>query len=61
MTLPQFCKLFGCTIEQANALKRKNRAQLTVMYDKAWRTGKRVNGYTSEQLRQLINGLEIPE
>lgn len=60
-SLEQFCKIFGCTLEQANALRAKNRAQLTEMYDEACRTKKRVNGYTSEQLRQLITGLEIPQ
>lgn len=60
MTLDQFCKAFGCTREQAEILRAKNKAQLEAMYDKAWKSGKRVNGYTSEQLRQLINGLEIP-
>jgi hypothetical protein len=60
LTTSEFAKLFGCTFEQVNALKAKNRAQLTNMYDKACRTGKRVNNYTVKQLRQLITGLEIP-
>lgn len=59
-TLEQFAKMFGATVEQCNDLKRKNKAQLEAMYDEAWKTRKRVNGYTSEQLRQLINGLQIP-
>jgi glycyl-tRNA synthetase beta subunit len=59
-TLAQFCKAFGCSIEQAKALKAKNKGQLTEMYYEAAKSGKRVNGYTSEQLRQLITGLNIP-
>jgi len=52
--------MFGCTLKQVNALKKKNKAQLTEMYNEACATGKRVNGYTSEQLRQLITGLQLP-
>lgn len=59
-TLEQFAKMFGATVEQCNALKAKNRIELEAMYAKASATGKRVNGYTSEQLRQLITGLQIP-
>lgn len=59
-TIEQFAKLFGVTVEQCNALKAKNREQLTEMRVKALKTGRKVNGYTAEQLRQLITGLQIP-
>lgn len=61
LTLHQFCTLFGCTLRQAEQLRTKNKAQLEAMYHQACATRKRVNGYTSEQLRQLLVGLQIPK
>lgn len=58
-SVADIARMFRCSVDQVNALRAKNRAQLTVMYNEACRTGKRVNGYTSEQLRQVINGLPI--
>ncbi len=60
ITIEQFAKLFGVTVDQCNALKAKNRVQLKAMHAQAVKTGKKVNGYNAEQLRQLITGLQIP-
>ena len=44
--------LFGCTVEQVRALYLKNSGQLRSMALKAEATGKRVNGYTAEELNR---------
>ena len=44
-------KMFGCSIEQAKRLMKKNAEGLAQMAEKAARTGKKVNGYTETELR----------
>lgn len=44
-------KRFGCTVAQAKALFAKNAVGFRQMAEKAERTGRKVNGYTSAQLR----------
>jgi predicted transcriptional regulator len=51
MTAAEIAERFGCTEEQVRALHRKNSEALAKMADKAVRTRKKVNGYTSGQLR----------
>lgn len=43
--------VFGCTPEQAKRLFAKNAAGLGEMANKAERTGRKVNGYTANELR----------
>jgi hypothetical protein len=48
-------KLFGCTEAQARAQYAANAEQLASLATKAERSGKKVNGYTAEQLRLHAN------
>ncbi len=45
-------KVFGCTLEQARVMFRRNAYKLMEMHAKAMKTGKKVNGYTAEELEQ---------
>jgi len=47
-------KAFGCTIEQAKAMFAKNAIGCRSMLERAVRTGKKVNGYTADQLRASV-------
>lgn len=47
----QICQMFGCTMEQLNAQYASNAGVLKGMHEKAKRTGKKVNGYTEQQLK----------
>ena len=58
-TREQIAQVFGCTPAQVGAQFVKNYEGLRVMYEKACATGKRVNGHTSEQLRQMMNSLPM--
>ncbi len=60
MNKEQFCKSFRCSPEQVEALRAKNKTQIHAMYMQACRSGKSVNNFTREQLRQMLNGLELP-
>jgi hypothetical protein len=51
MTAEHIAKFFGCTIEQAKAQFAANALQLAAMQKKAIFTGKKVNGYTANQLK----------
>jgi hypothetical protein len=53
MTAEQIAQRFGCTVAQVKAQHRRNAEGLLGMADKAARTGKRVNGYTAEQLQRM--------
>lgn len=46
-------KVLGCTVGQLRGQHAKNAAQLSLMLHKAVTTGKKVNGYTSEQLSKM--------
>ena len=52
-TPEMIAKVMGCTVEQLTSQYAKNAAQLAVMLHKAVTTGRKVNGYTAEQLREL--------
>lgn len=58
-TPEQIAALFGCTVEQVGRQFAKNYQGLRQMYEQACATGRRVNGYTSEQLRQMMNALPM--
>lgn len=58
-TPEEIAKAFGCTVEQVGAQFAKNYEGLRQMYEKACASGKRVNGYTSEQLLQMMNSLPM--
>ena len=45
-------KKLGCTVEQAITQMSKNLAQVETMAEKAETTGKKVNGYTSDELKK---------
>lgn len=49
---------FGCTVEQARRQYRRNADQLWEMRDRALETGKKVNGYTADQLRDMAVRME---
>ena len=50
---------FNCSVEQVGAQFVKNHNSLSGMYREASASGKKVNGHTSEQLRQMINALPM--
>jgi|688.fasta_scaffold1464610_2 hypothetical protein len=52
MNAAQVAQRFGCTVEQAQNLYRKNALQLQSMANQAKRTGRNVNNYTAAQLDQ---------
>lgn len=52
-TVEQIAKIFGCTPAQLTSSYAKNAAQLALMLHKAVTTGKKVNGFTAEQLRVM--------
>lgn len=56
-TAAEIAAKFGCTVEQVDAQRAKNKATLVEMYEKALRTGRKVNGYTADQLGRLIDGI----
>lgn len=49
-TAPTVARLFRCTVEQVKSQYARNAAQLRRMADKAAASGRKVNGYTAEQL-----------
>lgn len=53
MTPAEKCKLLGCSMEQLSNQYAGNAEALEGMYKKAIKTGKKVNGYTAEQLDQM--------
>lgn len=55
----QLAKFFGCTVQDVRALHAKNAQTLRAMLAKAESTGKKVNGYSAEQLRVRIADAEI--
>lgn len=59
MTRKQICKLFGVSMSQLKTQYKANAEVLAGMRDKAVRTGRNVNNYTSKQLtgmtKQYIN------
>lgn len=50
LTKSQTCKLFNCTKDQLNDQYKANAASFEKLYQKSLSSGKKVNGYTSEQL-----------
>jgi hypothetical protein len=51
LTEEQIAKRFGCTVEQVRANHKANADALAKMTAKA--SGKKVNGYTAEQLSKM--------
>ena len=51
-TASEIARTMGCTLNQARAQLARNAKQLDAMAAKAKATGKKVNGYTYEQLVQ---------
>ena len=54
LTKPQTCKLFNCTIEQLNNQYKANAASFEKLYHKSLSSGKKINGYTSGQLYDMM-------
>lgn len=53
MNEKQIAKLTGCTVEQVRAQHARNADALAGMLAKAESTGRKVNGYTADELRTL--------
>lgn len=53
MDAKKIAKMFGCTEEQAKAQYARNAAQLAEMEAKANSIGRKVNGFTAQQLANL--------
>ena len=53
MNEQQIAKLTGCTVEQVRAQQARNASMLAGMLDKATATGRKVNGYTADELRTM--------
>lgn len=51
----QICRLFGCTMQQLNEQYSANAAVLWQMHDKSIKIGKKVNGYTADQLAEMAD------
>jgi len=51
----QTAEFFGCTLGQLNKQYQSNYEVLLKMFDKAKSLGKKVNGYTEEQLSEMVN------
>lgn len=47
------CAIFGCTPAQLRAQHARNADMLAGMLAKAESTGRKVNGYTADELRKL--------
>lgn len=58
MTEQQVAQRFGCTIEQVRAGHASNARALRGMLFKARTAGKKVNGYTAEQLQAHVDRTE---
>ena len=58
-TEQDICRRFNCTPEQVRAMHAKNAEGLRAMLAKAEKTGKKVNGYTAEQLRRHVAETDI--
>ena len=52
-TEEQIVKVLGCTVDQLRSQNAKNAAQLALMLHKAVTTGRKVNNFTAEQLREM--------
>lgn len=49
---PEICRQYGITMERLNEQYAANANDLKKMMDKALSTGKKVNGYTADQLKE---------
>jgi hypothetical protein len=54
MNADKAAKVFGCTPEQAKEQMQRNLIQLQQMRAKASSGGKKVNGYTADELDHMI-------
>jgi len=55
MNIEQSCKFYGCSKEQLKSQYIDNLAGINKMLIKAIETGKTVNGYTINKLKDLVN------
>lgn len=51
--LEAFARMMGATVEQVHSQLERNKRQLASMAEQARKTGRKVNGYTAEQLEIL--------
>ena len=54
-TPQEAANLFGCSLETIKEQYLGNAQVLEVMYKKAVKTGKKVNGYTASQLKEMTD------
>ena len=54
LTIEQTAKMYGVSIEAIKAQYAANAQGLEKMYNKAVETGKKVNGYTADQLKEKV-------
>lgn len=52
------CQAFNCSMEQLNDQYKHNLIRLKKLQSKAEQTGKKVNGYSLEQLTELVNNFK---
>lgn len=52
-TVEQTAKVLGCTVAQLTSQYAKNAAQLALMLHRAVTSGKKINGFTADQLRVM--------
>jgi ribosome-binding protein aMBF1 (putative translation factor) len=53
-TPEEVAQMFGVSIDRIKQQHRDNAKALQSMYDKAVKTGKKVNGYTAAQLAEMV-------
>lgn len=58
-SVEEIAEIFGCTPAQVGAQFAKNHEQLREMYEESCATGRKVRGYTAEQLRARMNSLPM--
>ncbi len=56
--ITRIARIFKCTEQQVRDQLKRNRAQLDGMADQSRDTGRNVNGYTEQQLRDMRRKLE---
>ena len=54
MSLTQTAVMYGITVERLKAQYLANAKGLERMYEKALKTGKKVGGYTADQLKNKV-------
>lgn len=54
LTLEQIAKMYGITIERLKEQYKANAEGMERMYNRAIQTGKKVGGFTSDQLKAKV-------